>query len=108
MKYRAKSVDNTDHLLLPSSPKNVTNATSTSTPSSDRRYKMKPLSTSPNRWQPLTVNVDSNVGLARRRLSKRPSLDSGIVLGILGKAKEDSVESEPRKPTRSVKLKTCA
>jgi hypothetical protein len=78
MKFRAKSVDNTDHLLA-SSPKNVTNPTTFF----DRRFKMKHLSTSPSRlsyWQPLSVNVNVDTNSGRRRLSKRSSLDSGIVL----------------------------
>jgi hypothetical protein len=105
MKFRAKSVDNTDQLYLSSSPKNVNTSMSAASASAsavasafcDRRFRMKHLSTSPNRlnfWQPLSVNVDAASG--RRRLSKRSSLDSGMMFGKLN----EPVEAEPRKPPR--------
>ena len=115
MKFRAKSVDNTDHLFLSSSPKNVNNSTSTASTSAsafyDRRLRMKHLSTSPNRlnfWQPLSVNVNVGVGVdatsGRRRLSKRSSLDSGMALGRTN----EPVEAEPRKPPRwLIRFKKC-
>jgi len=118
MKFRAKSVDNTDQLFS-SSPKGGNNNNSNST-TADRRFKLKLLSTSPNRLscqQQLTVNVDSNpvsgTQNVRRRLSKRPSLDSGINLSSRNETFQffnsshqhhhhhhHQVESEPRKPFR--------
>ena len=126
MKFRAKSVDNTDHLLLSSSPNKTGNPAfsprsgNPALSSSDRRFKLKLLSTSPNRSscpsqpnQPLSVNVESGQSV-RRRLSKRPSLDSGINLSKTGFNESTSffsnhhhhhhhhhqVEAEPRKPFR--------
>ena len=125
MKFRAKSVDNTDQLLS-SSPKggNSNSSNNSNSTTVDRRFKLKLLSTSPNRLscpsqQQLTVNVDSNpvsgTQNVRRRLSKRPSLDSGINLSSRNETFQffnlnhqhqhhhhhhHQVESEPRKPFR--------
>jgi hypothetical protein len=56
----------------------------------------------------LTVNVDPSPpifgqNVVRRRLSKRPSLDSGINLAKTnesGFGQQHQIESEPRKPLR--------
>ncbi len=73
-KFRAKSVDNTDHLMAPTSS------------NCGLRFKMKYLSTSPSRMSLNSGSMDSSPNSvcsshgAKRRLNKRPSLDSGIHL----------------------------